>query len=155
MGGRALNAREGSLIHCRTYVTDWSASRGPVDGPAAYFITFACYGVRFHGDPKGSVDRFHNVPGTARVEANSRRRQREQRLAKNASVIFDVDQRQLVLRAIEQHCRYREWVLHAGHVRSNHAHVVIWADVAPEEVMSQLKRYASRALNVVADRPRR
>jgi len=28
-------------------------------------ITFACYGCRLHGDAAGSVDRWHNAPGTS------------------------------------------------------------------------------------------
>jgi hypothetical protein len=33
-----------------------------------YQITFACYGCRLHGNAAGSVDRWHNVPGTPVVE---------------------------------------------------------------------------------------
>ena len=32
--------------------------------PLAYFISFACYGCRLHGDDRGSVDLRHNLYGT-------------------------------------------------------------------------------------------
>jgi len=32
--------------------------------PLAYLITFTTYGTWLHGDPRGSVDREHNVWGT-------------------------------------------------------------------------------------------
>ena len=63
------------------------------------------------------------------------------------AIRLDTDQRTLVLAAIKQHCLHRQWILHAAHVRTNHAHVVLWADVTPERAMVQLKLRASRALN--------
>jgi hypothetical protein len=38
-----------------------------------YFITFACYGVRLHGDEAGSVDRHHNLIGSRLPEPDSKR----------------------------------------------------------------------------------
>jgi len=35
----------------------------------------------------------------------------------------------------------------AAHVRSNHLHVVVEAEVPPERIMNDLKSYASRCLN--------
>jgi hypothetical protein len=35
--------------------------------PLAYLITFRSYGTWLHGDPRGSVDRFHNVYGKPRL----------------------------------------------------------------------------------------
>jgi len=35
----------------------------------------------------------------------------------------------------------------AAHVRANHVHVIVEADVRPEKVMIDFKAYASRALN--------
>ena len=60
---------------------------------------------------------------------------------------FELDpaQRQLVLQAIVEVCKYRNWTLVAA--RTTHVHVVISADVAPERMMHDLKSYASRALD--------
>jgi REP element-mobilizing transposase RayT len=44
-------------------------------------------------------------------------------------------------------CGKKKWLLLAAHVRTNHVHVVVEAEDAPEWVMSTLKRFASRALN--------
>ena len=52
-----------------------------------------------------------------------------------------------VLNALRQHCQFRGWNLLAAHVRTNHAHVVVEADVPPEKVLNEFKSYASRALN--------
>lgn len=129
---------------------------GSAGRPIAYFITFACYGARLHGDPKGSVDRFHNVPNTPAIEPSPARVHFERKLSRGTSVTLDADDRALVLGALRQHCEYREWMLHAAHIRSNHVHIVLAADVAPTDAMSQLKRYASRALNAARGRsPRR
>jgi hypothetical protein len=38
--------------------------------PTIYLITFACYGCHLHGDPSGSVDRHHNLPGGRLSEAD-------------------------------------------------------------------------------------
>ena len=60
---------------------------------------------------------------------------------------MDWQRREIVLPALIEHCRFREWPLWAAHVRSNHVHVVVAAEVVPERVMNALKAYASRRLN--------
>ena len=65
------------------------------------------------------------------------------------------EERAVVLKAIRQHAAHRGWVLHPVHVRSNHVHVVVEANVRPEKVMTQFKGRASRALNRSEWRERR
>ena len=60
---------------------------------------------------------------------------------------LDPDSREVVLTALRQHCEHRGWNLLAAHVRTNHVHVVVEAEVQPERVMVEFKSYASRALN--------
>jgi REP element-mobilizing transposase RayT len=48
---------------------------------------------------------------------------------------------------VESVCENRRWVLIGAHVRTNHVHVIVEADVSPEKVMNDLKSYASRELN--------
>jgi len=60
---------------------------------------------------------------------------------------LEAAQRQLVLNAILDTCRYRNWALLAAHVRTAHVHVVVDVDVPPERIMHDLKSYSSRALN--------
>jgi REP element-mobilizing transposase RayT len=62
-------------------------------------------------------------------------------------VLLDDSQRQVVERTIHEHCRIRQWHLHAVNVRSNHVHVVVTADLAPEQVLSQLKAWCARRLS--------
>ena len=50
--------------------------------------------------------------------------------------------------SIVELCRERKWQLWAAHVRSNHVHVVITAEMDPDRLMSDLKGRASRNLNL-------
>jgi REP element-mobilizing transposase RayT len=69
-----------------------------------------------------------------------------QKRMRHASYRLDSGQREVVLRAIQQVCLHRGWALLAAYVRSNHVHVVVNADIAPERVMHDFKAYASRSL---------
>ncbi|MDR3718667.1 MAG: transposase [Bryobacteraceae bacterium] len=60
---------------------------------------------------------------------------------------MDETKRCATLRAIQEVCSKKEWILLAVHVRTKHVHVVVEAEDPPEWVMSTLKRFASRALN--------
>lgn len=61
----------------------------------------------------------------------------------------------MVLDAIVGVCRHRDWTLLAAHARSNHVHVVVAAESAPERMLNDFKAYASRALGAAKlDDPR-
>jgi REP element-mobilizing transposase RayT len=60
---------------------------------------------------------------------------------------LDRQRRTLVLAALREVCSHRSWTLWAAHVRTNHVHAVVEADVAPERVMHAFKAFASRGLN--------
>ena len=62
-------------------------------------------------------------------------------------MVLDHEQRGVVEVAIREHCEFRGWQLHAVNARSNHVHVVVTADAAPEQVMNQFKAWGSRRLN--------
>jgi REP element-mobilizing transposase RayT len=112
-----------------------------------YFITFACYGGRLHGDEAGSVDRYHNLPGSRLLDPDSLRASSERKAMLQPPYRLDQDCRAVVLSAIRRHCTYRDWNLLAAHVRKNHVHAILEAEVRPEKVMNELKAYASRELN--------
>jgi REP element-mobilizing transposase RayT len=57
--------------------------------------------------------------------------------------------RATVLASMRECCTYRRWTLLAGHVRSTHVHVIVEANIPPEPIMGEFKRYTSRALNTV------
>ena len=60
---------------------------------------------------------------------------------------LDAIRRQVVLESLQEVCSYRGWMLLAAHVRTNHIHVVETSHSKPEQVMSTMKAYSSRALN--------
>ncbi len=64
--------------------------------------------------------------------------------------LLDKDRRMTVLDALREVCSYRGWNLWAAHVRTNHVHVIVEAEVRPENVMNALKSYASRSLDRLA-----
>jgi REP element-mobilizing transposase RayT len=112
-----------------------------------YFITFACYGAHLHGDEPDSVDRQHNVPGSRLAEANAERLTVRREQMDQAPYSLDRDRRMSVLAALREVCLHRGWGLLALHVRSNHVHVVVEAEIHPEMIMNSFKSYASRGLN--------
>ena len=112
-----------------------------------YFITFACYGARLHGDESGSVDRNHNLVGSRLLEPDSQRVMAERREMLQDAYVLDQGSRRLVLAAIRRHCEHRGWNLLAAHIRSNHVHAIVEAEIQPERIMNEFKSYASRELN--------
>jgi REP element-mobilizing transposase RayT len=60
---------------------------------------------------------------------------------------MDHIRRETVLSAMLERCSENHWNLLAAHVRTNHVHIVVDADVKPERIMNDLKSYASRCLN--------
>jgi hypothetical protein len=121
-----------------------------------YLITFACYGCHLHGSESGSVDREHNVPGTPTLDEDSTRAAAETERMDQAPYHLDQIRRDAVLEAIQEVCEHRGWSLLAAHVRSNHVHTVVEAEVPPERVMTDFKAYGSRRLNQIKrDQPNR
>jgi REP element-mobilizing transposase RayT len=122
--------------------------------PIGYLLTWTCYGTWLHGDPRGSVDDEHNVPGTPYVPDNPRRVARAQAQLCHAPTELDRISREIVADTINAHCRRRGWELHALNVRTNHVHLVVAAgDVPPEAVMTQLKAWTTRRLRAAGRFP--
>ena len=61
--------------------------------------------------------------------------------------LLEKNRRVAVLEALREVCFHRDWGLRAAHVRTNHVHVVVEAEVRPEKVMNAFKPYDSRGLN--------
>jgi REP element-mobilizing transposase RayT len=64
-----------------------------------------------------------------------------------SAIVLTREQRLIVSQTIRDHCRIRNWRLHAINVRTNHIHVVVTADRDPDEVMNQFKAWCSRRLS--------
>ncbi len=112
-----------------------------------YFITFACYGARLHGDESGSVDRNHNLTGARLLEADPKRMSFEKENMNQPPFLLDQGSRRIVLHVLQDVCLHRGWCLLAAHVRTNHVHAVVEAEARPEKIMNDFKLYASRELN--------
>jgi hypothetical protein len=121
-----------------------------------YFITFACYGTHLHGDESGIVDRSHDVFGSPFAEASPDRREIKREQMDQPPYYLDQERRATVLNTLREVCQHRNWNLLATHVRTNHVHAVVEAEVRPEMVMNTFKSYASRGLNLLGiDAPER
>jgi len=121
-----------------------------------YFITFSCYGTQLHGDDSGSVDRRHNVPGSRVLDSDPHRADSNRQRMDQPAYSLHAEARPMVLASIREVCSHGGWNLLAAHVRTNHVHVIVEAEVRPERIMNALKSYASRALNETGrDEPNR
>ncbi len=117
-------------------------NEGPLPDPLAYFLTWATYGTWLPGDERGWVEyrRGWQLPDAARkLEA-------EAYMTEDACLL-NADQRHVVEATIADHCRIRNWVLHAVNCRSNHLHVVVTAPgYHPDVVREQFKAWCTRRL---------
>ena len=125
-----------------------------ISAPLAYFITFHTYGTWLPGDPRGSVDAHHSIPGTPCVGLSEGRKAASARRLAHPPVELCPEERTLVLRTTQEVCRHRGWVLHAANVRVNHVHAVIRAEPSPERVMNDLKAWATRRVIEAGLHPR-
>lgn len=121
----------------------------------AYLLTFSTYGTHLPGSAKGWVDAQHRIPGSPvcapdpRVEGYWKSRLNE------TPWVLDYDARRLTLQTIVTVCERRQWPIYAVHVRTNHIHAVISAEVTPERVLCDLKAHSTRAFRSRTDAPRR
>jgi REP element-mobilizing transposase RayT len=117
------------------------------DIPLAYLITFRCYGTWLHGDERGSIDRFHNQYESPYISPNVNWQKYNAQKLKGNGVILNARQRELVECAVREVCDYRNWLLHAVSVRTNHVHMVVSIGSAkPENALNSFKAYTTRKM---------
>ena len=117
------------------------------DIPLGYLITFRTYGTWLPGDPRGSIDRYHNTYGGPRVEPNLVLELQHRKKLKSEPLILDSIKRQAVADAINEVCDNRKWLLRAMNVRTNHAHTVVSIGLLkPDRALNAFKAYATRKL---------
>lgn len=115
--------------------------------PLAYLITFRCYGTWLHGDVRGSVDRRNNKYGTPRIPEHKRWNDASIASLKHPPVNLDAAMRCSVEEAIKETCSFRNWLLYAKNVRTNHAHSVVCAGTtSSSKVLLALKANATRQM---------
>jgi len=120
---------------------------GRVPHAPNYFLTWTCYGTWLHGDRRESVDKDHNTFGIPRLSPDEQLREHSRRALKFPEMRLCDTSRALVDAVIREHCRIREWRLHAINVRTNHVHVVVdCGETPPEPAMEQFKAWATRRL---------
>ncbi len=119
----------------------------------AYFITFRTYGTWLPGDPRGTVSRALTPNGTRHRGPCPALEQRSRDLMRAPPVVLEPAERIVVLATIQEVCRYREWLLRAAHVRTNHVHVVVTAEAEPERIMGDLKAWSTRRVIEAGHRP--
>lgn len=113
----------------------------------AYFLTWQCYGLWLHGDERGSVDHAHNEFGTPVRTPDLSLWQRKFESMPREGYVLTTQARQIVDAVIREHAQRRNWSIHALNVRTTHVHVIISASAhTPEQVMEQLKMWATRRL---------
>ena len=112
-----------------------------------YFLTWTTYGTWLHGDPRGSVDDAHNQYQTPVLPHQEGRRRARECTLRESPLVLDHENRRIVYDTIERVCHRRNWLVHALNVRSNHVHLVVYAQShRPERVMAQLKSWSTRDL---------
>jgi REP element-mobilizing transposase RayT len=111
--------------------------------PIAFFITWTTYGTWLPGDERGWKKRglWVDQPPDPSMEERARERMTDD------LVVLTPKQRKIVDAVLVEHCRIRNWTLHARNVRTNHVHVVVTAPRDPKTVREQLKAWASRRLS--------
>jgi REP element-mobilizing transposase RayT len=112
--------------------------------PLAYFITWTTYGTWLPGDARGWVEA--GVFGIQAADAMREQAAREHLVG--PPVYLGVQERDISIATIRDHCTIRRWELHAVNARSNHVHVVVTAPgYKPDPVMVQFKAWCTRRLN--------
>jgi REP element-mobilizing transposase RayT len=117
--------------------------------PLAFFLTWTTYGSWMPGDARGWTDDRGVV-----CAPNARLARAAARLMREPSVVLTFAQRDIVERAIHEHCDFRGWTLHAAICRTTHTHVVVSAaERTPDGVLGSLKARCSRQLSRGAKEP--
>jgi REP element-mobilizing transposase RayT len=117
-----------------------------MNDPIAYFITWTTYGTWLPGDQRGWVKRGRWV---VQPPNPSRDQQAREKMTEDV-VVLTPEQRTIVDSVVVNHCRIRQWLLHARNARTNHVHVVVTALLERKVVREQLKAWASRRLSEAA-----
>ena len=95
------------------------------------------------------MDRWHNRYGGPTLDESATLKASKVEHMAQLPYYLDDTRRRTVLSALLSRCAERGWFLFAAHVRTNHVHLVVDAlEEQPERLMSDLKAFASRRLNL-------
>ena len=113
----------------------------PLPEPLGYFLTWSTYGTWLPGDERGWTEYRHGWKPPDPI----RKLEAEARMTEN-HYLLDSEQRRLAEQTIADHCRIRDWRLHAVNCRSNHVRVVVSAGAPPQRIQVQFKAWCTRRL---------
>ena len=117
------------------------------DTPLAYLITIRTYGTWLHGDERGSTNRFRNRYGSRHLPKEDSWLQTNKSRMAAEPILLDAQMRQCVQNAIKETCGFRNWLLYAINVRTNHAHAVVAiGSKKPEIALNAFKANATREM---------
>jgi len=118
------------------------------DFPIAYLITIRTFGTWLHGDERSSVDTHgtYNVFGAPRRQKNMNLAQAMSKNMATSPITLDKSERKIVSDAITEVCTNRGYRMFTLNVRSNHAHIVVGAQIKPEPISDAFKSYSTRKL---------
>jgi REP element-mobilizing transposase RayT len=114
--------------------------------PVGFLLTFRCFGTWLHGNPRGSVDRFHNIYGTPKLGREPARVRYERELMTRPPVRLNAKRRAATEKGVKEACAKRGWHLWAVQARTNHVHAVVTANSNSKKVRSTLKAYATKSM---------
>ncbi|MBK9527487.1 MAG: transposase [Acidobacteria bacterium] len=115
--------------------------------PLAYLLTFRTFGTWLHGDERESIGRDgRNNYGEPRIQPKPELESAMREEMKQPPFILTRPMRQVVELAFREICQRRGYGLSAVNVRTNHAHVVISAQMKPERIADALKANATKML---------
>lgn len=115
--------------------------------PIAYLLTFRTFGTWVHGDERFSVARDgRNHYGREKIRPNPSLAAAMLDEARQKPFLLSDQMRLTVEYAIAELCERREYLLRAVNARTNHAHVVVSAQMKPERLTDALKANAKSAL---------
>ena len=136
-----------------------------------WLLTSTTYGTWLPGDERGFVGRVwdtrpedpatdtfrreHDQPHQAYDADIPGLKRESQRLMKGDPVWLTVEQADSVLTQFLETTAYRSWTLHAASIMANHFHAIVEApaDVRSDDILGDLKSYASRRMNKVFGKP--
>jgi len=116
--------------------------------PVAYHITFGTYGMRLHGDERGTVDRRHNQFGEPLLEPNERWVEEDRGKLKFSPVVLSHEQRSFIEEHVPAVCDRGKWRHRISAAATNHVHVMLSAQQFKGKVVrTLLKRWIGQALS--------
>ncbi|MBI1369708.1 MAG: hypothetical protein GC162_13765 [Planctomycetes bacterium] len=102
--------------------------------PLGLHITWGTYGMRLHGDERGTVCRAMNAPGEPIVGRDDQWRLEEARLLRHAPVVLSTAQRRVAQAMLIDVCAQTRCACMIGAARGDHVHVLVRSNEAAIDV---------------------